>query len=103
MSAIASAFLVRRFRIENALVAEFELRRAQHAVRQAERHGAIETRTPAGMTGAGDLFDFDPHRVLIAVDAHFDDALGVARSLTLFPQRLARPTEIPRFAGGDGF
>src|SRR5580704_4741470 len=64
---------VGRFRIEHALIAEFERRRT----RLAERHRAIKARAAAGVAGAGDLLDLDPNRVLVAVDAHLDDALGV--------------------------
>src|SRR6516164_4400177 len=82
-----SAFPVRRFRIKNACVAKFELGPAQLALGRAERHGAIKTRPSSGMAGAGDLFDLDPNRVLVAIDAHVDDALRVAGGLAFFPQR----------------
>jgi hypothetical protein len=55
------------------------------------------------MAGAGDLFDFDPNRVLVAVDAHFDDALDVAGGLALFPERVTRAAKVPGLAGGNGF
>src|SRR5262249_39140134 len=98
-----SAFPVHRFRIKDARVAKFELCLAELALGRAERHGAIKTRPSSGMAGAGDLFDLDPNRVLVAIDAHVDDALRVAGGLALFPQRVARATEIPSFAGGNGF
>ena len=85
---------VDRLRIEHALVAKFERDRAGFA----ERHRAIETRATAGMAGAAALLDFDPDRILVAVDAHFDDALGVAGGLALLPQRAARAAEIPGLA-----
>ena len=50
-----------------------------------------------------DLLDLDPDRVLVAIDAHLDDALGVAGRLALLPQRAARAAEVPGLAGGDGF
>jgi hypothetical protein len=56
----------------------------------AERHGAIETRAPPGVAGAGShLLDLDPDRVLVAVDAHLDDTLHMAGTLALAPQALA--------------
>src|ERR1700730_5221368 len=90
---------IRRLRIEHARVAEFERHRAGFA----ERHRAIKTRAAAGVAGAGDLLDLDPDRVLVAVNAHLDDALGVTGSLALLPQRAPRTAEIPCLAGGDGF
>ena len=47
------------------------------------------------------LLDLDPDRVLIAIDPHLDDALGVAGAFALLPQRLARARKIPRLAGLD--
>ena len=70
----------------NALsrVAEFE----RHRAGLAERHRAVEARAPAGVAGAGPcLLDLDPDRVLVAVDAHLDDALDVAGALALAPER----------------
>src|SRR5579864_4354613 len=90
---------IRRLRIEHALVAEFE----RHSASLTERHGAIKARAAAGVASAGDLLDLDPHRVLVAIDAHFDHTLGVTGRLALLPQRAARAAEIPRLAGGDGF
>src|SRR6516162_3540503 len=98
-----SAFPVRRFRIKDACVAKFELGPAQLALGRAELHGAIKTRPSSGMAGAGDLFDLDPNRVLVAIDTHVDDVLRVAGGLTFFPQRIARAAKIPSFAGGNGF
>src|SRR4029077_18551215 len=54
------------------------------------------------MAGAAHLLDLDPDRVLVAIDAHLDDALGVARGLALPPQHAARAAEIPSLPGGDG-
>ncbi len=48
------------------------------------------------------LLDLDPDRVLVAIDPHLDDALGVAGAFALPPQRLARAREIPGLAGLDG-
>src|SRR5260370_41242136 len=76
---------IRRFRIEHALLAEFE----RHRPGFAERHRAIKARAAAGVAGARDLFDLDPNRVLIAIDSHLDDALDVAARLALLPQRAA--------------
>src|SRR5580692_5730438 len=90
---------IRRLRIEHALIAEFE----RHRPRFVERHRAIKARAAAGVAGAGDLLDLDPDSILVAVDAHLDDALGVAARLALLPQRAARAAEIPRLASGDGF
>src|SRR5712691_11747206 len=70
-------------RIEQ-LLAVAKLERDRAGV--AERHRAVEARAPAGMAGAGTgLLDPDPHRVLIAVDPHLDDALRVAGRLALAP------------------
>src|ERR1700687_6000330 len=91
---------IRRLRIEHTLVAKFELDRAALL---SERHRAIKTRSAAGVTGARHLLDLDPHRVLVAVDAHLDDTLSVAGRLALLPQRTARAAEIPRLAGRNGF
>ena len=58
---------------------------------RAQRHRAIEARAAAGVAGArAGLLDLDPDRVLVAVDAHLDDALGVAGALALAPERLLR-------------
>src|SRR5262245_22759197 len=48
------------------------------------------------------LFDPDPHAVLVAVDAQFGDALGVAGRFAFAPQLLPRTAEVPRLAGFDG-
>ena len=50
---------------------------------------AIEARFPTGVAGRTCLIDADPDRVLIAVDAHLDDALGLTRALAFSPQRIA--------------
>src|SRR5580704_12575470 len=78
-------------------VAEFKLRRAGFA----ERHRAIEARAAAGVAGRDRLFDLDPDGVLVAIDAHLDDALNVARGLALLPQRAARAAVVPGFAGSN--
>src|ERR1700733_13738559 len=54
------------------------------------------------MTGATGLLDLDPDRILVAVDAHLDDALKVARAFAFTPELAARPGEVPCFAGGNG-
>ena len=55
------------------------------------------------MTGAGALLlDPDPHRVLVAVDPHFEDALPMARGFPFTPQRSTRAAKVPGFAGRDG-
>src|SRR5262249_44953893 len=95
-------FPVSRFGIEYPRVAEFELGSAQLVARRAKGHRAVETGAAPGMTGAGDLFDLDPHGILVAIDAHLDHALRMAGGLALFPQRLARSAEIPRLAGCNG-
>src|SRR6516165_720685 len=48
------------------------------------------------------LLDLDPHRILIAVDPHLNDALTVSGTLSLAPKTLARAAVIPRLAGDDG-
>src|SRR5262249_59450470 len=62
----------------------------------------VETGTPPGVAGRADLLDTDPDRILIAVGAHLDDALGVPGALALAPERVARAAEIPGLARGDG-
>src|SRR6185369_10372765 len=89
-------------RIERPL--RLDERERERAVgRLAERYRAIEARAPPGVAGAGArLLDLDPHRVLVAVDAHLKNALHVARALALAPQRAARAAVVPGFAGLDG-
>src|SRR5665213_3867364 len=91
-----SFFLVNRLRIESLLgLTKLEL----HGALLPQRHGAIEARTPAGVASAGTgLLDFEPQRILVAVDAQFDHALAVARLLALFPKFLARAGKIPSLA-----
>ena len=65
----------------------------------AERHRAVEARTPSGVAGARPLLlDLEPYRVLIAIDPHLDDALDVAGGLALLPERLARAAVVPGLA-----
>ena len=49
------------------------------------------------MAAAAVATDLDSHkqRVLVAVHAHLDDALDLARSITLVPERLPGPRPIP--------
>src|SRR5262245_22123151 len=55
------------------------------------------------MTGAGALLlDFNPHRVLVAVDAHLDDALAVTRGFAFAPEALPRAAEVAGLASRDG-
>ena len=89
---------IHRFRIEHAFVAELERDRAS----LAERHRTIKTGAAAGMAGAARLLDFDPDRILIAIDAHLDDVLGVTGGLALAPERVARAAEVPRCSRRDG-
>lgn len=49
------------------------------------------------------LLNLDPHRILITVDPHFDDALNMTGRLALAPEALARAAVIPRLATLDGF
>ena len=44
----------------------------------------------------------DPHRVLVAVDARFDEYLHLAAGLALLPQGPSRTAIIMRFAGLQG-
>ena len=53
------------------------------------------------MTGGAGLLDPDPDRILIAIQAHLDHALGLTRRLTFSPQRVARPAEVPGVAARD--
>src|SRR5262245_32094644 len=56
---------------------------------------AIEARFASGVAGRADLLDADPDRVLVAIHAHLDHALGLTRGLTLSPQRPARAAVVP--------
>src|SRR5437016_4364768 len=47
------------------------------------------------------LLDLDPHRILVAVDAHLDEPLRVARGLAFAPQPLARAAVVPGLAARD--
>src|SRR6202158_1227087 len=89
-------------RIERLLrVAELERDRA--AAFRAERHRAVEAGSAPGVTGAlTRLLDLDQDHVLIAVDPHLDDALGVAGGFPLAPQHFPRAAEVPGFAGRNG-
>src|SRR5262249_17715622 len=90
---------IHRLRIERLLAVE----RQRHRAVLAERHHPIEARAPAGVAGAGAvLLDLDPDRVLVAVDAHLDDALGVAGLLALAPELAARAAEVPGITRCNG-
>src|SRR5262245_8079486 len=67
-------------RVEHLVgVAEVEDQAAEVAL--LERDRAVEAADAPGVAGAGaDLLDAQPQRVLVAVDPHLDDALGVARA-----------------------
>src|SRR5262249_58047984 len=88
-----------RVRIERPLaVAKLE----RHRPGLAQRHRAVEARAPAGVAGAGTLLlDPDPHRVLVAIDAHLDDALRVAGGFAFAPKGSTGAAEIPRLPGRD--
>src|SRR5262245_4693849 len=62
----------------------------------------VEAGTPPGVAGRAHLLDPNPDRVLIAVGAHLDDALGAPGALALAPERIARAAEIPGLARGNG-
>ena len=64
---------------------------------------AIEARPPAGMTGAAVAGDGDERQkgVLVAVDPHFDQGLGLARGVALAPQRPARARPVMDDSGGQ--
>ena len=52
-----------------------------------QRHRPVEAGSPPGVAGSrSPLLDLDPDRVLVAVDAHLGDALGVAGAFALLPQ-----------------
>ena len=71
--------------------------------RLAERNATIEAGAPPGVARAGAaLLDLHPHGILIAVDAHLDDALRVAGGLALAPERAARAAVVPGLAALDG-
>ena len=61
----------------------------------------VEARPPASVTGGAGLLDPDPDRVLIAIQAHLDHALGLTGRLTFSPQRIARTAEVPGLAARD--
>src|SRR5262249_45225847 len=91
-----SAVAIDRLRIEGLVAFE----RKRHCAILAERHHAIEARAPAGVAGTGTvLLDLDPDRILIAIDAHLDNALSVAGLLALAPELLARAAVVPGVAG----
>jgi len=48
------------------------------------------------------LLDFQPQRILIAINSYFDHALDMPGRLSLFPERLARTTVVPDLAARDG-
>src|SRR5262249_12463801 len=82
-------------------VAEVEDQAAEVAL--LERDRAVEAADAPGVARAGaDLLDAQPQRVLVAVDTHLDDALGVARAFALLPQLLARAAVEPGLAAHDG-
>src|SRR3569833_2307735 len=56
---------------------------------------AVEAGVPPGVTRRTNLLDPKPDRILIAIGAHLDHALGLTRGLALAPQRVARSAEIP--------
>jgi hypothetical protein len=89
-----------RFRVEGLFrVAEFETDRAF----LAERDRPVEARASPGAASAGALlFDAEPKRVLIAVNAQLDHALAMIGLLALFPQAFARAAVIPCLAALDG-
>ena len=67
-------------------VAKFEL----HLTGPTDRHSAIEARTAPGMTGAGAFLLYpEPHRILVAVDAHLAHTLHVTGTLPFAPERPA--------------
>src|SRR3569623_300160 len=78
-------------------IGEHELRAAVLAL-----HRAVEAGVPSGVAGAAGLLDANPHRVLIAIHPHLDNALDMTRRLTFAPQLLARAAEVPGVAGLDG-
>ena len=61
----------------------------------------IETRAPTRVTSPAIAahIHFDQNGILIAINAHFDNALHLARCITLAPQALARAGPIMRNAG----
>src|SRR3954467_9040580 len=63
---------------------------------------AVEAGPAAGVTRRADLLDTEPDRILIAIGADLDHALGLTRGLTFSPQGLARAAEVPGLAGRDG-
>src|SRR3954452_5548210 len=63
---------------------------------------AVEAGPAAGVTRRADLLDAEPDRILIAIGADLDHALGLTRGLTFSPQGIARAAEVPGLAGRDG-
>src|SRR3954462_5181152 len=63
---------------------------------------AVEAGPAAGVTRRSDLLDAKPDRILIAIGADLDHALGLTRGLTFSPQGIARAAEIPGLAGRNG-
>src|ERR1043166_3672093 len=82
-----AAAAIKRLRIKGFVrVAELQCERPS----DPDRHRAVEARTPPGVAGPGArLDDPDPHGILIAIDPHLDDALGMTGLLAFAPQPLA--------------
>jgi hypothetical protein len=73
---LLAALLVDRLRIE-ALVGVTKFKR--YRVTTPERNGTVEARPPTGVAGARALLiHFQPKRVLVAINAQFNDALDMA-------------------------
>src|SRR6056297_56132 len=68
-------------------------------------HPAIETRAAAGVAAIAVAGDADAHfdGVLVAIDAHFLDALDLAAGGALVPEFVARAGPVMRLAGLEGF
>src|SRR5829696_7426202 len=85
-------------------------RLAGHKLHQAvasagtDRDRPVEAGAAAGMAAAAVAADPDlePKGVLVAVDAHLDDGLGLAAGGALAPQLAPQARPIPRLAGLNG-
>src|SRR5208337_1478733 len=64
---------------------------------------AVEARTPAGVAGAAVAAHLNKSQkcVLVAVDAHFDQRLGLAGRVPFAPKRAARARPIMEDAGRE--
>ena len=64
--------------------------------------GGVEARTPVGVAGRTFLIDQHQQTIAVAIDAHLDQVLDMARGLALLPVLLARARPVGDPAGCQG-